>query len=359
MTDTSAPAPPLPTFRCPSCGDVATYAPGTERLRCGSCGGEAPVEAGKEALVEEDLTRTLEAMAATEDKVDRIVSTCRSCGAETTLPEGVTAGACAFCGTAIVAGSRSVRTIRPKGLLPFQVTRADAVARFRAWIRSRWFAPGDLRRWANQSDALVGIYLPHWTFDAGTVTSYVGQRGDNYVVTVGSGKRRRTEVRTRWRPAWGTVSLHFDDLLVPAGGSLPAGLAEKLEPWDLAAVVPYADGYLSGFRAESYRVDLKEAYGRAEEEMRARIRAAVCADIGGDRQQISRMETRKEKLTFKHLLLPVWTCSYRYRHRVFPILVNARTGEVQGQRPWSAWKIALAVLLPALLLALVLLIQSR
>jgi predicted RNA-binding Zn-ribbon protein involved in translation (DUF1610 family) len=230
MTDTSAPAPALPTFRCPTCGDVATYAPGTERLRCGSCGGEVPVEAGKEAVVEEDLTGTLETLAQAEDKVDRIVSTCRSCGAETTLPEGVTAGACAFCGTAIVAGSRSVRTIRPKALLPFRVTRNDAVLRFRAWIRARWFAPGDLRRWANQSDALVGVYLPHWTFDAGTVTSYVGQRGDHYVVTVGSGKRRRTEVRTRWRPAWGTVSLHFDDLLVPAGGSLPAGLAEKPSP---------------------------------------------------------------------------------------------------------------------------------
>ena len=92
--------------------------------------------------------------------------------------------------------------------------------------------------------------------------------------------------------------------------------------------------------------------------MRARIRAAVCRDIGGDRQQIWRMETRKERLTFKHLLLPVWTCSYRYRHRVFPIVVNARTGEVQGKRPWSAWKIALAVALPALILGIVLLIQA-
>ena len=227
-----------------------------------------------------------------------------------------------------------------------------------SWIRSRWFAPGDLRRWANQTDTLIGVYLPHWTFDAATVTSYVGQRGDDYRVTVGSGKKRRTEVRTRWSPAWGTVSVDFDDLLVPAGGSLPRGLAEGLEPWDLQALVPYADAYLSGFRAESYRTGLEEAFSRAEETMRARIRAAVCRDIGGDRQQIWRMETRKERLTFKHLLLPVWTCSYRYRHRVFPIVVNARTGEVQGKRPWSAWKIALAVALPALILGIVLLIQA-
>jgi DNA-directed RNA polymerase subunit RPC12/RpoP len=357
MADPTAAAPPLPTFRCASCGDAAAYAPGTDRLRCGSCGSEVPIEAGKEAVVEEDLTGTLDALAGAQDQVDRVVSSCSACGAETTLPEGVTAGRCAFCGTAIVAGSRSVRTIRPKALLPFRITRDDAVERFRAWIRSRWLAPGDLRRWANQADTLVGVYLPHWTFDAATVTSYVGQRGNDYTVTVGSGKRRRTEVRTRWSPAWGQVPLDFNDLLVPAGGSLPAGLAEELEPWDLAAVVPYADGYLSGFRAESYRVGLKEAFVRAEETMRDRIRAAVCRDIGGDRQQIWRMETRKEGLTFKHLLLPVWTCSYRYRQRVFPFLVNARTGEVQGKRPWSVWKVALVVL-AALAAAIVVLLQA-
>src|SRR5687768_11494344 len=122
MADATAESPPpLPTFRCASCGDAAAYAPGTERLRCASCGSETAIEPGKEAVAEEDLTATLEALAKAEDQVDRIVSLCRACGAETTLPEGVTAGKCAFCGTAIVAGSRSVRAIRPKALLPFRI----------------------------------------------------------------------------------------------------------------------------------------------------------------------------------------------------------------------------------------------
>lgn len=357
MTDPAA-APPLPSFRCASCGDATTYAPGTECLRCASCGAESPLASGTEPVVEEDLTGALEALAGAEEQEDRIVFGCGSCGAETTLPAGVTAGACPFCGSAVVAGSRSVRSIRPRALLPFRIGRDDALARFRAWIRSLWLAPGDLRRWSERADTLVGVYVPHWTFDAATRTSYVGQRGDHYVITVGSGKRRRTEVRTRWRPAWGNVELSFDDLLVPAGGSLDAGLTEEIAPWDLAAVVPYADGYLSGFRAESYRIGLKDAFARAEAIMRGRIESAVRRDIGGDRQQIWRMETRKERLSFKHLLLPVWTCSYRYRDRLFPILVNARTGEVQGKRPWSAWKIALLVLAIAAVVSVVALVQA-
>ena len=49
-------------------------------------------------------------------------------------------------------------------------------------------------------------------------------------------------------------------------------------------------------------------------------------------------------VTFKHILLPVWISAYRYHQRVFRFLVNARTGEVQGERPWSAIKIAMLVI---------------
>jgi hypothetical protein len=43
--------------------------------------------------------------------------------------------------------------------------------------------------------------------------------------------------------------------------------------------------------------------------------------------------------------------AYKYRGRTFRFVVNGRTGRVQGERPWSAWKIAIAVVLGALLAA--------
>jgi hypothetical protein len=42
--------------------------------------------------------------------------------------------------------------------------------------------------------------------------------------------------------------------------------------------------------------------------------------------------------------LPVWLSAYRYHNKVYRFFVNARTGEVQGERPWSWVKIALAIL---------------
>jgi hypothetical protein len=135
----------------------------------------------------------------------------------------------------------------------------------------------------------------------------------------------------------------FDDVLVVGSESLPRALAEELEPWDLANLVVYQDEYLSGFTAERYQIDVKRGWVRATERMEEVIRGDIRRDIGGDRQQITSLSTRHGEITFKHVLLPMWICSYRYRDKVFRFLVNARTGEVQGERPWSWVKITLAV----------------
>lgn len=68
-------------------------------------------------------------------------------------------------------------------------------------------------------------------------------------------------------------------------------------------------------------------------------------DIGGDRQRVHNIETQISDVTFKHILLPVWLAAYKYRGKSYRFVVNGRTGAVQGERPWSGWKIAFAVIL--------------
>lgn len=285
----------------------------------------------------------------------RDVSTvrCAGCGATTTLPENVTAHDCPYCGAPIVAEKIRQRLIKPASLLPFAIDQKRAMGSFGEWLATRWFAPNDLKKYAEADGKLVGLYVPYWTFDARTITFYRGQRGDTYTVTVGTGKNRRTETRIRWTSVSGTIYRNFNDVLVLASRSLPQDYAEKLEPWDLPNLTPYADEYLSGFRAESYSVELVEGFGRAKQRMEETIIRLIKDDIGGDRQRIDAMRTQHNNVTFKHVLLPVWMSAYRYRGRLFRILVNARTAEVQGERPYSALKIAFAVALGLLILGVI------
>jgi DNA-directed RNA polymerase subunit RPC12/RpoP len=355
VPETEALTPPQPQgtrqFPCAQCGAKVEFAPGTDSLHCPYCGHETSIPASADLVAEQDFAATLASLERTAVMEDVPSVSCTSCAAHIEPPPNTEAFPCPYCGSSIVVTTRSEHLIKPQALLPFKVPRDEAVKLFRRWLHTRWFAPNALKKFARLDDRLRGLYTPYWTYDASTASRYTGERGDNYTVRVG----KRTQTRIRWRPASGQVARDFDDVLVVGSRSLPRELAEKLEPWDVASLVPHADEYLSGFLAERYQIDLREGWKRATERMDEVIRQDVRRQIGGDHQRIHTLQTRHSDITYKHVLLPLWICSYRFRDKVFRFLVNARTGEVQGQRPWSAIKIALAV---AAVVALLILIES-
>jgi hypothetical protein len=222
----------------------------------------------------------------------------------------------------------------------------------KGWLGRLWFAPSNLRKYARAHKAMQGIYVPYWTYDAETRTSYSGQRGTIYyesrrVPVVVNGRRQMVTqqvAKIRWSPASGRVARAFDDVLVLGSKSLPKRFTDALAPWDLSALSAYEPRYLAGFRAEGYTVPVDEGYGEAREIMNAVIAGDVRRDIGGDQQRINRLDTEVGALTFKHVLLPVWLAAYRYGGKSFRFVVNGRTGSVDGERPYSAFKIALAVI---------------
>lgn len=364
-------------FPCPSCGADLRFDPGSAdgggQLLCGHCGyvrqldddpaepapaagpwGAAAPAAAPEAIAERDFRAALrEHPDAAPMEVTRVLK-CQSCGAQVEVDEAVHGTTCPFCASAVVGGTGAHRHIKPGAVLPFAMDERSARRAMKAWLGRLWFAPSGLARYARSGRAMSGIYTPYWTFDARTATRYAGERGTVYYVqrsVIRNGKRQTVrEPRIRWQPVRGRVARAFDDILVLASRALPARFAEGLPPWDLSQLQPYAPEYLAGMRAEAYTVELEEGFGTARAIMDGVIARDVRFDIGGDRQRITGLDTEVADVTFKHVLLPIWVAAYKYRGRSYRIVVNGQTGRVQGERPWSAWKIALAVL-AALLVA--------
>lgn len=340
-------------FPCAQCGAMLRYRPGTSVLHCDYCGHDNPIEPDEAAIiVEHDFRAALADGLNVEETELGDTFKCDGCGAEVEKDPRLTAMDCPFCGHAMVVDAGSTRKIRPESLVPFQVDRAAARERFRGWIRRLWFAPRALKQMGHRHERLEGVYLPYWTYDTRATTDYTGQRGEHYwetehyTTTDANGKtvRRSRQVRrTRWYAASGTVRNAFDDLLVNASSTLPADLRAKLEGWDLAALMTFEEAYLSGFRAEVYQLRLEEGFDVARQLTVPAIRSTIRSDIGGDEQRISSMNCRYHDTTFKHLLLPVWLSSYRYRNKVYRFVINGQSGQVFGQRPYSYWKIFLLV----------------
>jgi DNA-directed RNA polymerase subunit RPC12/RpoP len=343
---------------CAQCGAQLRYAPGQTSLTCSHCGHlqEIARETGatrSRALQELDLAKGLQSDLPGSDMVDLRSTSCPSCGAKVEITGATHATECPFCATPVVLDTGAERRIKPQAVVPFALTEPEARKAMIGWMGSLWFAPGTLLEYARKGRAMNGVYVPFWTFDAGTASRYSGQRGEYYyetrTVTVrvnGRSEQRQEQVRhTRWYPASGSVSRDFDDVLVMASHSLPARLGNELTPWDLAALVPFAPDYLAGFQAEGYTVPLANGHAAARERMADVIRSDVRRDIGGDEQRISGIDTDWQDETFRHILLPVWMAAYKYNGKSYRFVVNGQTGEVQGERPWSVWKIAFAIIL--------------
>ncbi len=342
-------------FPCEQCGAQLQYKEGTQQLQCGHCGHQHQIVLSRDPIVEYDYHSTLRHLPGGAPDAISLSVKCHACSAEFEFDSDLHADECPFCGSKIVVDAEQHRIIQPKALLPFNIDARRASDGYRKWLKRLWFAPNKLKKYARQERRLNGVYVPYWTYDCDTHTRYNGQRGDIYQVAqrvrVKVNGRMTTQTRMvnkiRWTPVSGAVQRSFNDVLVYGSDSLPRSMARELAPWDLTELAPYQDEFLSGFQSEVYKVELDQGFDYAKQHMHPTIRQDIRRNIGGDQQRIHSSETRYSGVSFKHILLPFWIAGFRFRDKTYQFIVNARTGEVQGDRPWSIVKIALAVILAA------------
>ncbi len=346
-------------FPCKKCGAILKYAPGTQHQVCVYCSSENQIELQAGVVREYPLKEALRKLSEQRPAPLKKQIHCDECGATFQFESSVHAGECPFCGTPIVVSTVHTKLIQPKSLLPFSVDKERAHKLFDNWLKGLWFAPNAVKKFARRDAKLRGVYLPYWTFDSETGTRYHGERGDVYYVQqtfrVRHGKRIVNEVRRvpkiRWTAVSGHVSRFFDDVLIGASRSLPRKIVDSLEPWDLSQLTPYNEKYLSGFQSEFYQVEIDKGFDYAKQVMDNQIYRDIAFDIGGAHQRIHSTNTGHNDNTYKHCLLPIWSAAFRYRDKSYRFVINGRTGAVQGDRPYSVWKIGFAVLAGLVLLA--------
>jgi hypothetical protein len=353
-------------FPCQQCGADLKFEIGQQTLQCPFCGWTKALEIKPDAVVaEQDYAAMLARLAELRrhgraGEVGTSEIRCSSCGATVVFTGTLTSTECACCGSPLQRENvhDAQDRVPADGVLPFLVDQKTAQQNMREWVRSRWFAPNDFRQ-RGVNGKFNGIYLPFWTFDTMTFNRYAGQRGAHYTVTVGEGQNRRTETRTRWHPVDGAFQRFFDDVIVCACTGLPPSVIVSLEPWPLEKCMPFNQQLLAGFLAQTYAVPLDQGFNLARSQIDATIASDVQSRIGGDEQRVDWIKSRYDAISYKHLLLPVWLLAYRYHDKTYQVIVNASTGEVQGERPYSWMKITLFVLGIAAVVGTIVLVMNR
>jgi len=337
-------------FTCPSCGAPQKFSPATGKLTCEFCSTQTSIEVSQDIIHEYDFSEAVSTLTAQKTQIITKNVRCKKCAGSFTLTPYSFSSNCPYCGTPAIIDF--IQEITPKSLIPFTVTHKKAQMLFSKWVGSRWFAPNAFKKYLDGDNKLTGYYLPYWTYDSDTVSPYQGLRGDVYYVTVTktiveNGRQRQVRVqepRINWTPISGVVYVSFDDVTIGASKTISRAILDSLEPWDSTKLVPFNEKYLSGFEAEEYTIGLDNGFEFAKAKMSLKIKKNIRYDIGGDQQQIHSIQTQHNNVTYKNVLFPVWTASFKWNNKEYHYAINAQTGKIVGDRPYSYVKIVFAVL---------------
>jgi len=281
---------------------------------------------------------------------------CPNCGATVVFDPNVLAKTCEFCGSEFATPVPESYADMQRGsfIVPFRIDKPRATELFRNWLGKGVFKPGDLLQ-NLQSRGYEGMYVPHWSFTVDVRTDWHGQYSEtryrrvSKTRTNAQGRTERyeeDEPYTVWHPRSGVHSGHYFDHIV-ASSVIPQQETDRILPYDFADSRPWAEDYVAGSKAEMpakpEEVAWRECLGRVE----AQEQSACGALIDRLDSASSEVLSRSSQLSY----LPTWIFAYSYRGKQYRALVNGQSGEVQGTKPISAGKVAVAVIVAAVILA--------
>ena len=99
---------------------------------------------------------------------------------------------------------------------------------------------------------------------------------------------------------------------------------------------PEAESYLAGQTLSD------EAVSRAKELMEQKERSACDSLV----ERLDGISCRFGEMLTQRVILPVWIFRYQYKGKTQRAVMNGQTGELHGERPVSALKVALAIGIP-------------
>ena len=327
--------------KCPNCGNNLKFDPEKHKLCCEYCGSEFDIEEDKN-YVEIDIAKGFE----THEKWDNEVRVfrCENCGAKVILDKNATADVCPFCGTSHVVKIEEQAGIKPNVVIPFSISKEEAVKKVKTWAKKNLFAPRKFKK-SLKTENLKGVYMPCYTFDSLTQSSYNGKIGIYHTRTVGSGKNRRTETWTEWRYIQGNYREFFNDVTISSVKNLTQKNLEKLGGFPETENRVYEDKFLYGFMAYNSERPITDCWSDAKDKMDAALKRNILSQYRYDVVGYLNVSTEHTGVTYKLELIPIWVGNFIFNKKPYNFFINGLNGKVTGKLPASPVRVSIAVLL--------------
>ena len=310
---------------CKSCAGRLIFNPASQKLECKACGSSYRPEDVEDIYASRD-----------SKYYDTRVYTCGHCGAEVITSDTESSTFCVYCGNPAIVFSRISREYKPDGLIPFKITKEEAISSITKKFLKNPIVPKDIAAKCKPEN-LRGIYVPYWVINADfSEADYISGEVKRGKQTYTKYYSRACETRIRNLPIDGSRILSDDTSL-------------KLEPFYLEDSKDFDEDYLNGFYSNTSDLRYYDLRKSAAERCHKLVAEEVVKSIPRNNRNV------KIRDSFYwvdidddpiYMMMPVWFFTFMYKGTPYTILVNGQTGKVVGTMPWNnsrVWAVAIAI----------------
>lgn len=319
-------------YNCPNCMAALIYNPQYGKLHCLSCNSTFETNAFEEKEKNEETianreTDELKKAGIIDELMECNIYTCTACNAELAVNGVETSTFCAYCGQPTIVFNRVSSTKKPKYIIPFSITKEQAVSSIRNHLSKGSFVPPEIQNFS--VERVRGIYIPYWLYD-------IRYFDEQYLSgEVKSGKSTITKYYYR------SATTTFYDVTMDASKQLNDESSQRLEPFDTVAVQDFEPSYLTGFYADCFDMSETEMESYARARCMQMFNQQIEKSIHASNIKLLKNAPKLEVLKTEYAMFPAWFLTFRYQDVPYTILVNGQTGKVVGAVPFTKAKVSM------------------
>ena len=249
--------------KCPGCGTSigVRFDPVSATLTCPFCGLSSKLPAPQDGAVAQELDFNSALQRASVDWGSyKKIRVCSNCGGQTIYDAEQVTGACPFCGsTSVAPAPETSQIMAPNSVIPFAFSKEQAQTYFLNFVKKKRLVKKKV--FDCKLENVIGIYLPYWTFDAFTASTYYGFYYDSGT--------------TPYDLVTGALYQNFDDVLISASNMIRHPFISKVMDYDFTKAVPFSAAYLAGIPAVRYTLGLNEGWERTKKHIAEKLKKDV------------------------------------------------------------------------------------
>lgn len=296
----------------------------SEDLFCANCGTENPhADVAAKKLIQTASPHSF---------------TCKSCGASMSYDASAKALRCPFCGSTDMEERTDSRSIKPLGVVPLRVNHEQAESILRQFLSTGFWRPGDAAQVSSIGE-ITSVYVPYWVFVAATDTRWTA---DSSNTPMGA--------RGNWYPITGSHNSNYNGILISGSSVLTPNETNSIAPFQLEDAVPPEQVDLANQIVEEFRVPRKLARPLARGAIEFLETEACTQQVPGRARNV-KVNVSISSMGGDPMLLPVWVLAYRYKERVYRVLINGQTGKIAGDAPFSYHKLTAVIAIVGVVIA--------